>query len=62
MRKLVAVLFLAAFAGNAMAQAQGAVAGGGATAGATAGTVAVVAAGVVGIAAASANSGTANNH
>ena len=66
MKKLVAMVFFAALAGNAMAQAGGAaggVSGGaGAAAGATAGTIAVVAAGVVGIAAASANSSVPNSH
>ena len=57
MKKLVATLFFAALAGNAFAQAAGAGAGaGGAGAGAAAGTIAVVAAGVVGIAAAGSTS------
>ena len=60
MRKLVAMIFFAMLAGNAMAQADGASAdtGGGAAggaAGATAGVVATVAAAVAGVAAASSN-------
>jgi hypothetical protein len=66
MKKLVAIVFFAALAGNAMAQAGGAAAGAaggaGAGAGAVAGTVAVVAVGVAGVAAASANQGTTTNH
>jgi hypothetical protein len=66
MKKLVAMVFFAALAGNAMAQAGGAAGGvgggAGAAAGATVGTVAVVAVGVVGIAAASANQSTSTNH
>ena len=66
MKKLVAIVFLAALAGNAMAQAGGAAAGAaggaGAGAGAIAGTIAVVAVGVAGVAAASSNQGTTTNH
>ena len=66
MKKLVAMIFFAMFAGNAMAQAGGASAGagagGGAAAGAAAGTIATVAVAVVGLAAASANNSTTTNH
>jgi hypothetical protein len=66
MKKLVAMVFFAALAGNAMAQAGGAAAGAaggaGAGAGAVAGTVAVVAVGVAGVAAASSNSSNSANH
>src|SRR5438105_13751955 len=60
MKKLVAMIFFALLAGNAMAQAGGASAGAGggaagSAAGATAGTVATVAAVVAGVAAASQN-------
>ena len=60
MKKLVAMIFFAMLAGNAMAQAGGASSGAGggaagAAAGATAGTVATVAAVVAGVAAASTN-------
>jgi hypothetical protein len=61
MKKLVAMIFFAMLAGNAMAQAAGAGAAGGSAAGATAGTVAVVAAGVVGIAAAGSASSSSNH-
>ena len=67
MKKLVAVIFFAMLAGNAMAQAGGASsgAGGGAaasSAGAVAGTVATVAAVVAGVAAASTKNTTTSNH
>src|SRR5712692_11921547 len=66
MKKLVAMVFFAMVAGNAMAQAGGAAggagAGGGAAAGAAAGTIATVAAAVVGVAAATANNSTASSH
>jgi len=68
MKKLVAMVFFAVVAGNAMAQAggsaagAGAGAGGGAAAGAAAGTIATVAVAVVGLAAASANNSTAAQH
>jgi hypothetical protein len=66
MKKLAAMVFFAALAGNAMAQAGGAAGGvgggAGAAGGAAVGTIAVVAVGVVGIAAASANSSVANSH
>ena len=60
MKRVIGAIVFALFAGNAMAQAAGAgAAGGGAGAGAAAGTVAIVAAGVMGIAAANAGS---SNH
>ena len=63
--KLVAVIFFAMLAGNAMAQAGGASSGAGgggagSAAGATAGTVATVAAVVAGVAAASNKSSTSH--
>ncbi len=67
MKKLVAMVFFAMVAGNAVAQAGGSAGGagagaGGATAGAVAGTVATVAVAVVGIAAAAASNSTSSNH
>ena len=65
MKKLVAMVFFAMLAGNAMAQAGGAAsgassAGGSAAAGATAGVVATVAVAVAGVAAATANNSTSH--
>src|ERR1700704_3271491 len=65
MKKLVAMIFFAMLAGNAMAQAGGASAGAGGgaaggAAGATAGVVATVAAAVAGVAAASSNNSTSH--
>jgi hypothetical protein len=67
MKKLVAMVFFAMVAGNAMAQAGGAssgagAAGGGGAAGATAGVVATAAAAVAGVAAASSNNSNSPNH
>jgi hypothetical protein len=67
MKKLIAMVFFAMFAGNAMAQAGGSAggagaSGGGAAAGAAAGTIATVAVAVVGLAAAGASNSTAANH
>jgi len=67
MKKLIAAVFFAMVAGNAMAQAGGASSGAGAASGggaaaATAGTVATVAAAVAGVAAASANNSNSANH
>ena len=66
MRKLVAMIFFAMLAGNAMAQAGGASAGAGGgaaggAAGATAGVVATVAAAVAGVAAAGASNSTSGH-
>jgi hypothetical protein len=68
MKKLVAMVFFAMFAGNVMAQAGGASSGAGAAggaggaAGATAGVVATAAAAVAGVAAASSNNSNSANH
>ena len=68
MKKLVAMVFFAMVAGNAMAQAGGASSGAGAAggaggaAGATAGVVATAAAAVAGVAAASSNNSNSANH
>ncbi len=66
MKKLVAMVFFAMVAGNAVAQAGGSAEGagagaGGATAGVTAGTIATIAVAVVGIAAAASSSSSSNN-
>jgi hypothetical protein len=65
MKKLVAMIFFAMLAGNAMAQAGGASAGAGGgaaggAAGATAGVVATVAVAVAGVAAAGASNSTSH--
>ena len=64
MKKLVATIFFAMLAGNAMAQAGGASggAGMGSAAGAAAGTIATVAAAVVGLAAAGSSNSTTATH